>query len=69
MRVFKQVERRSCGCCLFIVLGFLLLVAGLTFLIVRAVSAEGERPPAYDVVLVSDQSTSMWDCDGIGTDP
>ncbi len=69
MRVFKQVERRSCGCCLFIVLGFLLLVAGLTFLIVRAASAEGERPPAYDVVLVSDQSTSMWDCDGIGTDP
>lgn len=68
MRILKRVERRSCGCCLFIVLGFLLLVAGLTFLIVRAASAES-RPPAYDVVLVSDQSTSMWDCDGIGTDP
>ncbi len=69
MSIFKKVERRSCGCCLFIVLGFLLLVAGLIFLIVRAASAESGMPAAYDVVLVSDQSTSMWDCDGIGTDP
>lgn len=68
MRILKRVERRSCGCCLFVALGFLLLVAGLTFLIVKAASAEG-LPPAYDVVLVSDQSPSMWDCDGIGTDP
>lgn len=69
MRIFKRVERRSCGCCLLVVIGFLLLVAGLVFVIVRAASAESELPPAYDVVLVSDQSTSMWDCDGIGTDP
>lgn len=68
MNSFKKVERRSCGCCLFVTLGFLLLVGGLIFLIVRAASAAG-LPPAYDVVLVSDQSPSMWDCDGIGTDP
>ncbi len=69
MSIFKRVEKRSCGCCLLVAIGFLLLVAGLVFLIVRAASAESELPPAYDVVLLSDQSTSMWDCDGIGTDP
>jgi hypothetical protein len=69
MGIFKKVERRSCGCCLFVVLGFLLLVAGLVFLVVKAASAESAPPPAYDVALVSDQSASMWDCDGIGTDP
>lgn len=69
MNPFKSLRQRSCGCCLLLVLLFLLLVAGLVFLIVRAASAESELPPAYDVVLVSDQSTSMWDCDGIGTDP
>jgi hypothetical protein len=68
MGTLKRVERRSCGCCLFLALAFLLLVAGLTFLIVKAARAES-LPPAYDVILVSDQSTSMWDCDGIGTDP
>lgn len=68
MSMLKQAERRSCGCCLFVALGFLLLVGGLIFLIVQAASAE-TLPPAYDVVLVSDQSPSMWDCDGRGTDP
>jgi len=68
MGILRQVERRSCGCCLFVALGFLLLVGGLIFLIVQVASAEA-TPPAYDVVLVSDQSPSMWDCDGIGTDP
>lgn len=68
MSILRQVERRSCGCCLFVVLGFLLLVGGLIFLIVQAASAEA-LPPVYDVVLVADQSTSMWGCDGIGTDP
>lgn len=69
MRILRKVERRSCGCCLFVALGFLLLVVGLAFLIVKVVSAESRTPVAYDVVLVSDQSPSMWDCDGIGTDP
>ncbi len=69
MRNLKQIERRSCGCCLGMVLLFILAVAGLTFLIVKAAGAESQAPPAYEVVLLSDQSTSMWNCDGIGTDP
>ncbi len=69
MNPLKSLRQRSCGCCLLLALLFLLLVGGLIFLIVRAADAEGAPSRAYDVVLVSDQSTSMWDCDGIGTDP
>ncbi len=69
MRSLKRIERRSCGCCLFVALLFVLSVAGLTFLIVKAAGAESQLPLVYEVVLLSDQSTSMWDCDGIGTDP
>ncbi len=69
MRNLKRIERRSCGCCLGAVLLFILAVAGLTLLIVKAAGAASQAPPVYEVVLLSDQSTSMWDCDGIGTDP
>jgi Mg-chelatase subunit ChlD len=72
MRQLRSLERRSCGCCLFTVLVFLLLIGGLIFLAARKASAAAPAEmgtPAYDVVLVSDQSPSMWDCDGIGTDP
>jgi Mg-chelatase subunit ChlD len=68
MRALTKFGGRSCGCCLVIVLAAILLAAGLLFLAVRAARAE-EGAPANEVVLVSDQSPSMWDCDGIGTDP
>lgn len=67
--MFSSLRQRSCGCCLFFILLLLLLAGGAVFLVVRTAQAEGQTPPIYEVVLVSDQSPSMWECDGIGADP
>ena len=68
MRTLRNVKRRSCSCCLLFVLGFLALVGGLAILLTRVVSAAPGS--GYDIVLVSDQSPSMWECDGgPGSDP
>jgi hypothetical protein len=69
MKPLGSLRQRSCGCCLLFVLLFLLLVAGLIFLIVRAAQAAPALPPDREIVLALDNSPSMWDCDGVGTDP
>jgi len=69
MKTLDRIKRRSCGCCLLIVLAFLALIAGLFWLAVRAARAATEGPPAREIVLAIDHSPSMWDCDGVGTDP
>lgn len=69
MSTLNRITQRSCGCCLLIVLAFLALVAGLFWLAVRAARAAPEMPPPREIVLAIDHSPSMWDCDGVGTDP
>ncbi|MCS7038663.1 MAG: hypothetical protein NZP34_03595, partial [Caldilineales bacterium] len=62
-------RQRLWGCCLLILIGLLLL--GLScglggwFLVSRA----GAETAGYDVLLVLDHSTSMWNLGGIGSDP
>lgn len=72
MNSLRSLRQRSCGCCALIIVLFLLLIATIIFFAGRAVQAAvPDRPSraAYEVVLLTDQSNSMWDCDGIGTDP
>jgi uncharacterized protein YegL len=78
MRVFS----RTCGC---ITLLLLLLIVGVSLLTLflydrlhaedtpqqpapTAASASGPAP-AYDVILLIDSSLSMWECNGVGSDP
>lgn len=85
MNPFKWIERLTCGCLIIFILLGILLIAALGFLFAERVSAQDLVPPLtqpgaqtnatmqpsplYDILLVSDQSLSMWDCDGIGSDP
>jgi hypothetical protein len=66
MDTIRSATSRSCGCCSALLLAAAIAIAVLAALAVRAVNAQA---PGYDVVLVSDQSPSVWDCDGVGTDP
>lgn len=73
MKILRTLERTTCGCLLFFLLLLLLLVGALGyFLAERVDAAELPNPPApvtYDLVLLSDQSHSMSECDGVGSDP
>jgi hypothetical protein len=69
MKMLRNVKRGFCSCCLFFVLLGLALVVGLVVVAVRTARADTPAPPAREIVLAVDNSPSMWDCDGIGTDP
>lgn len=69
MRTLRRVQRGGCSCCLLTVLIILALLGGLFFLAVRRAQAAPDLPLAREIVLLVDHSASMWDCDGIGTDP
>ena len=85
MNPFKLIERLTCGCLIIFILVGILIIGALGFLLAERVhaqdavqpsgqfgarlSAPNQPAPVYDIVLVSDQSLSMWDCDGIGSDP
>lgn len=63
-------RQRLWGCCLLILIGLLLL--GLScglggWLLASRAAAQTDR--GYDVLLVLDHSTSMWNLGGIGSDP
>ncbi|HRJ44088.1 MAG TPA: vWA domain-containing protein, partial [Caldilineaceae bacterium] len=73
MKILRTLERTTCGCLILFLLLLLLLVGALGyFLAGRVDAAEQPNPPTpvtYDLVLLSDQSHSMSECDGIGSDP
>ncbi|GAB4569772.1 MAG: hypothetical protein Kow0047_23110 [Anaerolineae bacterium] len=68
MKLWRRARQTSCGCCLAITLSALAIAIALVLLVARAIHAYDAI--GYDVILVSDQSPSMWECDGkIGSDP
>ena len=82
MFIFRFVQRVTCGCLMMVVLIVALLALVFGFFLAQEVAAAplaaprqtgaGQALPAdplFDIVLVSDQSVSMWDCDGVGSDP
>lgn len=67
---FKRLKRRLTGCCLLIVLAFILACGGLIYLVVNAAAAQPESDTARDILLLIDNSLSMYQKDGgLGTDP
>lgn len=79
MKILRFLERGACGCALVMLLLALLLAGIIGFVLANQAHAADPSPggsaPApgsydgYDVVLVVDQSPSMWECDGVGSDP
>ena len=67
MGIFRFVRGLTCGCLMLLVV-LVILLAGL-LIVLLAQRAHAQSPPIYDIVLVIDQSGSMWDCGGAGTDP
>ncbi len=67
----KHFKRRVTGCCLIFVLGILLacgLLFGLSFLLVQLAVAQTTETP-QEVLLLIDNSNSMFEKDGPGSDP
>ena len=84
MFIARFLHKMTCGCLLLVVIAVALTCLALGFLLAREASAAprviAEQAPTdqadlslsnpfFDIVLVSDQSVSMWDCDGVGSDP
>lgn len=62
--------KQACGC--LILLAVLTLIAGITLILLSFAffdRSHAQSPPTFDIVLVIDQSGSMWDCGNRGTDP
>lgn len=78
---FRRAKRWLSACCLFIVIGLLLVLCalcGMSVYLVRQVGAQGLEPGAsfegparapLQVLLLIDNSNSMYEKDGIGSDP
>lgn len=84
MFIVRFAQKMTCGCLFLVVLVVALIFLALGFLLAEQASAaplsantqapagqvDAPTPaPLLDIVLVSDQSVSMWDCDGVGSDP
>ncbi|RMG95684.1 MAG: VWA domain-containing protein [Chloroflexi bacterium] len=63
----KRFKRRLMGCCLIIVLAFILACGALAYLMVHLASAQTDN--AQNVLLLIDNSNSMFEKGGIGSDP
>lgn len=67
---FRRVKRRLVGCCLLLVLAGLLACAAIFGLAVSlAQGAQGFEETPLQVLLLVDQSNSLWEMGGIGSDP
>ncbi|MCB0163261.1 MAG: VWA domain-containing protein, partial [Anaerolineae bacterium] len=67
---FRRLKRRLRGCCLLVAVGLLLgcgLLIWLSFLWADRAAAQQEQP--HDVLLVIDNSNSMFETAGAGSDP
>lgn len=84
MFIVRFAQKMTCSCLFLVVLVVALIFLALGFLLAEQASAaplpihasapagqvDAPAPaPLLDIVLVSDQSVSMWDCDGVGSDP
>lgn len=76
MRKLLSIPFRACTCLIVLLLALIAAVAAAVWLFAaRAQAANAETmaatpaPTTYDIVLLLDQSVSMWQCDGPGSDP
>ena len=79
MKALRFLERSACGCLVMIFLLALLIAGAIGFFLANRADAAAPPPlldqynsepyDGYDIVLVVDQSPSMWECDGVGSDP
>ncbi|MCP4359092.1 MAG: VWA domain-containing protein, partial [Chloroflexi bacterium] len=77
-KILHPVKRRLTGCCLIIVLAALLACGGLFYLVTLALAQEPappqmeppvSDPTAQEVLLLIDNSYSMYNKNGLGSDP
>jgi hypothetical protein len=69
---YRRAKRRLTGCCLAILLGLLLACGalfGLSFYLARRAGAQGPDAASLEVMLLVDNSNSMWEKSGVGSDP
>jgi hypothetical protein len=69
---YRRARRRLTGCCLSIILGLLLACAaffGLSYYLTHHAGAQGPSPKPLEVMLLIDNSNSMWEKGGMGSDP
>jgi hypothetical protein len=69
---WRAAKRRLTGCCLLTTLALLLgcgLFFGLSILISRLAAAQTRVEPGYEVLLLIDNSNSMFEKAGLGSDP
>lgn len=84
MFLVRFLQKMTCGCLVLVIMVVALTFWALGFFLARGASASprvvaeqaltaqpdlSSSSPFFDIVLVSDQSVSMWDCDGVGSDP
>ena len=72
LTVLRRAGRRASGCCLTLVLLLLLacgILFGLSFVLARRAGAQSAGPEPVRVLLLIDNSNSMWEKEGIGSDP
>jgi len=69
---YRRIKRRLGGCCLLVLLTLLLICGalfGLSFLLARRAGAQGPNGKQMEVMLLIDNSNSMWEKSGVGSDP
>lgn len=69
---WRSFKRRLTGCCLLIILlGLFICIAflGLSFYLAQLVAAQSPRQRPQEVLLLIDNSNSMFEKDGVGSDP
>lgn len=69
---FRRVKRRIFGCCLFILFCFILvcaLLVGLSVYVAQTAAAQETAAMPNQVMLVIDNSNSMYEKNGQGSDP
>lgn len=69
---FRRVKRRLAGCCMLLLLSGLLacgLFFGLAIYLIRQAAAQETARAQYTVMLIVDNSLSMFEKEGIGSDP
>ncbi len=69
---YRRAKRRLTGCCLLVLLGALLACGalfGLSFYLIRRAGAQGPDVTPLDVMLIVDNSNSMYEKNGVGSDP
>lgn len=69
---YRRVKRRVWGCCLLLVVAGLLAclaLFGLSVYLAGQAGAQGQQETEKEVLLLVDNSNSMWEKGGIGSDP